>query len=460
MGPQNPTVRSNSYNIEIYQGPLLAPIHVMGVGGAYVASAEDTEGAAVNSASPAVRDPYSTSWFDYDVDLGISFPGAFASTDFDNHGDSAAPHAAASAFTALTVGGTLQFGGLGVAAIGDLQQFSLSNLTQTAPITMQVGRWKALGAYGLFGGQLVVGGGARIVTMQIQQSGAGNLLTMTGFGPEVGALLMPTGQRWRIGATGRMPVTGGIFGSENVTETGGLRKAGDFVLPGGVVQPWEIEAGLALQLGPRPINPGWGNPHDDEGELRGEIDRDRDKRSLRYGTELALLSPEGREARRREQAAEERALRSIEDEHLDEESQRLRKMRKARYTNWPREKILLLASVLMTGPSPGVAYSVEGFADQVNISPDRVGQVATFTPRMGMEGEPLQNRMLLRAGTYIEPSRYEAGSPRQHYTFGADVRLFPLTFWGLLPDADWKIGLFVDLAPRYQNAGIGIGNWH
>src|SRR6202030_4115654 len=121
---------------------------------------------------------------------------------------------------------------------------------------------------------------------------------------------------------------------------------------------------------------------------------------------LALLSPEGREQRRREQASEERALRSIEDEHLDEESDRLRKTRKSRYANWPREKILLLASVMMTGPSPGVAYSVEGFADQVSVPPDQVGQVPTFTPRLGMEGEPLQNRMLLRAGSYVEPSRY------------------------------------------------------
>jgi hypothetical protein len=40
------------------------------------------------------------------------------------------------------------------------------------------------------------------------------------------------------------------------------------------------------------------------------------------------------------------------------------------------------------------------------------------------------------------------------------VHLFPLTFWGLLPDADWKLGLFVDLAPRYTNWGFGLGNWH
>ena len=72
-------ITSNNYAIELYQGPVLAPIHVMGVAGAYVASAEGTEGGANNSAAPAVRDPFSTSWFDYDLGVGISFPGAFAS---------------------------------------------------------------------------------------------------------------------------------------------------------------------------------------------------------------------------------------------------------------------------------------------------------------------------------------------------------------------------------------------
>jgi hypothetical protein len=447
-----PCIRSGTgYDIEIYQGPLLAPIHVMGVGGAYVAMAEDTEGSAVNSASPAVRDPYSTTWFDYDLSVGISFPGAFASTDFDNHGDNAnlpANHASAGDFTDLTLGATMQFGGLGLAATGDLQQFSLTSQSASSSLTMQIGRWKALAAYGMLDGQLVVGSGARIVTMQILEQNAGTLLTMTGLSPEAGALVMPTGQPWRIGATFRAPVSGGVLGSGS--SVGGL------VLPTNIVEPWETELGIAYQLGPRPLNPGWENPRAQEAELRGEIERDRDKRALDYAIEMALTPPGERAAKRAEQQAQERALRAIEEEHLRETSADLRAARKARYANWPREKILLLASALVSGPS-GHAISVEGFLDQ---RLERVGQEPTVTPRLGIEGEPLRDRMQLRAGTYVEPSRYGGGSARQHFTFGADVRLFPLEFWGLLPEATWKVGLFIDLAPRYQNAGIGLGNWH
>jgi len=143
-----PKICSNHYAIELFQGPLLAPIHVTGLAGAYIASAEDIEGAAVNSAAPAVRDPYSTSWFDYDLGIGISFPGAFTNTDFDNHGDNAnlpANHASAGDFTDLTLGGQFQFGAFGVSVTGDLQQFQISAAGGPS-LTMQIGRWKALGA--------------------------------------------------------------------------------------------------------------------------------------------------------------------------------------------------------------------------------------------------------------------------------------------------------------------------
>jgi hypothetical protein len=451
-------IGTNAYAIELFQGPLLAPIHVTGVGGAYVASAEDTEGAAVNSAAPAVRDPYSTTWLDYDLSVGVSFPGAFSRTDFDNHGDFASvAHARAGDFLELNLGGTLQLGGFGVAATGDLQQFSLTTPAHGTPgLAMQIGRWKALGAYGLFHGQLALGWGARIVTMQIQQDNGRTLLTMTGFAPEVGALFLPTGRQWRIGATLRAPVRGNVFGSQNVVTHDGVRSAGTFVLPSNVVMPWEMELGVAYQLGPRPLNPGWQDPRAQEAWLRTRIGQDRAARARRNEQELSFLPLPLREARSGQLQAEEASLRAIEDEHLDAEIERLRRVRRARYDNWPREKILLLASVLFTGPSDD-AVSLEGFLDQ---RVETVGRAMSVTPRLGLEGEPLRDRMLLRVGTYVEPSRYEGGSPRQHFTFGGDVRLFPLDFWGLLSAADWKVAVVVDLAPRYTNAGIALGQWH
>jgi hypothetical protein len=437
---------------------LLAPIHVTGVGGAYVASAEDTEGSTVNAASPVVRDPYSIHWFDYDLSIGVSSPGAGAATDFDDHGDGV-QNSRAGDFVDLNFGGTLQFGEIGAAATGDLQQFSLNTSAGGTPgLTMQIGRWKALGAVGFFDGQLAVGGGVRILTMQIQQNQGPTLLTMTGLAPEVGALYMPTGLQWRLGAAARAPVNGAIFGGDHVTTdpTSKVERTGAFVLPNLVTMPWEVELGVAYQLGPRPLNPGWHNPHEQESWLRDRIDEDRAQRARRRAEELALLDKAARATRSIELDQQEAGLRAVEDERLAAEVNRLTGVEKARYANWPRERILLLASVLLTGPSAN-AVSVEDFLEQHT---EKVGTKLTATPRLGMEGEPLRDRMVLRIGTYVEPSRYEGADPRQHFTFGGDVRLFPLDFWGLLPETNWKIGFVVDVAPRYQNIGIGIGNWH
>jgi hypothetical protein len=407
----------------------------------------------VNAASPAVRDPYSITWFDYDISAGFSLPGFLSgsSTDFDNHGD-------AGSVPTLNVNNfvDVQFGGLGGAATGDLEQFNLTKSANGA-LTMQVGRWKALAAYGFLDGQLVIGAGARILTMQIQQKGGPTLLTVTGAGPEVGALLMPTGAQWRLGAAARSPVGGGISGGDNLSrDSNDVLKAGTFVLPSRVASPWEVDMGIAYQLGPRPLNPGWENPHEQEAWLRQRIADVRAERALLREAYLGSLAPDARLAQEPELDAEESRQRAVEDAQLQIEIKRLYDQRKARYDNWPREKILLLASVLMTGASSN-AVSLQGFLDQ---RVETVGKAITVTPRLGMEGEPLRDRLTLRVGTYVEPSRYEEGTPRQHFTFGGDVRLFPIDFWGLLPRANWKLGFVIDLAPRYENYGIGIGNWH
>jgi hypothetical protein len=401
-----------------------------------------------------VRDPYSVTWFDYDLSAGVSLPGFLSgqSTDFDNHGDSfpSTKGANVADFVDVNFGATLQFGGLGFAATGDLEQFSLTNNQA------RIGRWKVLGAYGFFDGQLVLGGGVRVLTMQLLQNAGPTLLTMTGAAPEVGALYMPTGFQWRLGAAARAAVSGGPFGGQNVTTEGGVEKAGTFVLPQAIALPWEVEVGGAYQLGPRPLNPGWENPHDQEAWMRRRIADQRAERALLNDAELAALPPDDRARRANELMDEESRVRAEEERELATLAKQLYDQRKARYENWPREKILLLASVLFSGPTSD-AVSLQSFLSQQVLT---AGRKMTVTPRLGMEGEPLRDRITVRVGTYVEPSRYEQGSPRQHFTFGGDVRLFPIDFWGLLPAANWKLAFMLDLAPRYENYGIGIGNWH
>jgi hypothetical protein len=71
-----------------------------------------------------------------------------------------------------------------------------------------------------------------------------------------------------------------------------------------------------------------------------------------------------------------------------------------------------------------------------------------------------------RFGSYYEPRRLKVSGPnitegvgRQHFTFGADLRVLTTTFWGLVPEITYTLQGSVDIAPRYESFSVGIGNW-
>ena len=66
----------------------------------------------------------------------------------------------------------------------------------------------------------------------------------------------------------------------------------------------------------------------------------------------------------------------------------------------------------------------------------------------------------MRAGTYLEPSRFEGIGYRVHGTVGADVRLFSWDFFGAVDEFTLRVGVSADVAERYLNAGFGVGLWH
>ena len=133
-----------------------------------------------------------------------------------------------------------------------------------------------------------------------------------------------------------------------------------------------------------------------------------------------------------------------------------RSQRRARYANWPREKLLFVASALITGPDSN-AIAVESFLEQGN---EPFGQHVTVMPRFGVESEPIIDWVRVRAGTYIEPSRFENGTARDHFTAGADFKLFPFDAFGLIDSTTLRASFAVDAAPRYFNWGLGLGIWH
>ena len=116
-----------------------------------------------------------------------------------------------------------------------------------------------------------------------------------------------------------------------------------------------------------------------------------------------------------------------------------------------RRYLLAALDLVVDGASPAGATGLEGLLAQ---ELDVAGQSATLSVRGGVESEVWSDRMILRTGAYLEPSRFDGGSARVHHTLGAEVRLFPLWRWQI------RAATTFDYARDYRNLLVGIGFWH
>jgi hypothetical protein len=434
-----------------------------------------------------VREPYSFDYFEWDVSAGIAFPGAYGDTDFSNRGERGIEKQiernrqlglqrrstveTTDRFLYLNGGLWGQIGNLGVTVTGDSLNYDVANPNETSPsLDVNITRIHLVAAYAFLNNQLCVGAGVRMAYVGISErdNPDASVISMLGFAPQVGLILKPEDQPFRVGLTARAGVSASPFRGittlihEEQTDGTTVERAGSFILPRRVVQPWEVEAGVAYQLGPRPLNPRWIDPKGHQAELLADIAERRKARAKFRSAEIAsmpIATPLDRAARLRkiaEAEAEETALRAEENTEIKNRDALLEEERRARYANWPREHVLLLASVLMTGPSTD-AVALEGFIEQRR---ELVGARATLAPKVGIEAETVPNLLKTRAGIYVEPSRFADGTARQHYTAGVDLRVFAWDVLGLFPGAEWRVSAFLDVAERYQNFGFGVGTWH
>jgi hypothetical protein len=88
------------------------------------------------------------------------------------------------------------------------------------------------------------------------------------------------------------------------------------------------------------------------------------------------------------------------------------------------------------------------------------GEYVSFGARVGVEGEPIAGYVKMRAGSYLEPSRFAGVGYRVHGTLGTDLRLFSWDLFGLVDEFTVRLGASADVAERYLNVGFGFGMWH
>jgi hypothetical protein len=433
LGAQGTPIQTSNYTLDLFQGPVLASSRVTGMGGAYAALADGAEGIPFNAAAASQRHPYSTTRTDWELTGGITFPASVASTDFDNNGHSGFGYRD---FVWATGGGFLQHDHWGFGGSVSLQNYSLGTPRQLAldgagvdDLTIRVFKVDAVASYGFLDDQLHVGGGLRGAVFNAVDTSHGEklLLGTYGIGAQGGVLWRPHHLPMRLGGTVRSPVIGTITSSPNVMRdpTTGDHAVGKFFLPSGVDLPWEAEWGVAVQLGPRPLNLPWA----DEDQLDDpEVEEER-----------RTIPPGAKEPARREPSYKA-----------------ARRILRRRYRAVPREKVLLSFAMLVTGPTRG-AVGVESMLTQVI---DRSGEKTSVTLRGGTEVEVVPNRLQLRAGSYMEPTRFRGSSARLHATTGFELRVVDWSLFGIFPeDNAFRVSGAVDISREYFGWSLGLGSW-
>jgi hypothetical protein len=235
-----------------------------------------------------------------------------------------------------------------------------------------------------------------------------------------------------------------------------------------------VQAGLAWQFGPRPLNHRYVNPHDVEEALRSQLMARRGARA-RQQVEREQLAERLSLAQER-MPPDERTMRGIADDEPSDarwwrdeaivrwreelsvrrEIERLAAQREQRAALLSRKYLLLSGEVILVGPTDH-AVGLESFLAQVRRSS---GRSTTLGVRAGIEGEPISHWLKMRAGTYLEPSRFEGVPYRLHGTAGFDVKLFTWDLFGLMEPFTFRFGPAADVAGRYLYVGLGIGIWH
>jgi hypothetical protein len=466
-----PSLEKDDFNIDLVVGPVLGGGNIIGLSGAFTALATGIEGAPWNAATYASRGLWNTDWFEWDV-TGSLVPGTVRNSDFDNNGESGFAY---DSFIYGTLGGGVQFGAFGVGALLNVQTYDISKEVMPGTridsrLTLVVGNYGV--GYALADGQFVVGAGGRTASLNITDPKSGqSLVDFGGTGPEAGVLLRLADQPWRLGFAARLPVE---------SEAAGTPVAAGFTLPERIHLPWEMQVGFAWQFGPRPLNRIWVNPNDVEQRLRTQMlarrrtrteDQQRAEafdarmRSVQQSgppTIADLESPdsapsdEGGAPRDPEFWKQEDKRRWDEEREMLAEVERLRIERERSVLALPRRHLLISTETILVGTSDN-AVGLESFLLQARQDS---GKRVTVGVRLGIEGEPIANWVKMRAGTYLEPSRFAGVSYRTHGTLGTDVKLFTWDLFELVEPFTVCIGGSADVAERYLNLGIGLGLWH
>jgi uncharacterized protein YifE (UPF0438 family) len=473
LGPDGAPITTSDFAIDVFGGPVLGGTRMTGLGGAYSAIAEGVDGNQLNPATPAVRPFYSVSPVDYWFGFGFTLP-ALSELDYFNTGERDPEARLPSKFVYVTPAANLQWRTVGIGLSLELQQYALPAPTEGGKIITRLATSHFQLANGFFDGDLVIGLGARNVSLSVSDESCEGkaffeclktevrrrkyAFASSGLGPEFGILLKPAGLPFRAGAAFRSQVdTRPRLGGADYASASGdviIQANGEaFYVPRSVSVPWDLNLGFAYQFG-RPFNARWRMPQDIAAPVLAELERE--KRALEAARDRELVGVSG--ARERE-AVEARffSLLARNERQREYELERAYLVIQQEFADWKRFYVLLTGSLLISGSVPA-AVGIEAFFEQTVV---RSGNEPSYSPHFGLESEAVPDVLKLRTGGYIEPPRSTGSSARGHVTIGGDLRLTGFDVFGFWPsDYVWAISAFADMAPRYATFGFAIGGWY
>jgi hypothetical protein len=397
--PATALAQSESSSVDTARGVITGSTRRIGLGGAFVSLADDSEGVAINPASVALRLPHSWNTWDYGLGVDFSIGAWLPANDLYNRGSGEEDGQSSVLFGSLAA--VLYAGDFGAGFAAEAQRNAASRAEQgvSRDLAANFGMVHSNLGYGFFDQQLLVGAGARFVGMSFDRSSASGTLSTAGVGYELGAIVKPAAARYRVAAAYKSPISATVS-SEASNDT--------------VHVPWELALGFAYQFGPRALNPRFVS--------KSEVAR------RKYGPKPSKAELDATER------------------ELFEDYQR-------------RQRFYLLVSTeLSLVEGDGERRGVERlWTDASSVS----GSRPVIVPRVGVESEVAPHVLRLRAGSYYEPERIDLGPARVHGTGGLDVRLFRWDVFGLVKPFDWwQLSLAADAARSYLNTSFSIGFWH
>jgi hypothetical protein len=471
LGPDGAPITTSDYTIDLTRGVVVSSSRVIGLSGAATSLAQGVEGGLQNPSAVAYRGAQWPDWYDYWLALGLTYP--FESGDFYNSGRVAgsSDQIDENSTFFLIPGFYWQMWNFGIGLTIDAQFIKLRSSADPMSgsqdtLRLRFTTFHIQAGYGFIDGQLIIGAGLRILRQRSYVSANltsdGDLYQTLGLGAEVGLMFKPHRKRWSLGGSLFPQMSTGLRNRGSVMQTPeGDIVVGDFYLPRDTRIPTNGSVGFSYQFGPRPSNPPWISA---EKLAAAELGRfDRRKAELKEDEQEAIAETKARGGPDVEiciRAVEQRyAKKYAELKQARKEMKKLawEQLRKQYRWGWPRRYYLLTADLWINGRVAN-GVGVESFLFQ---TVQRSGQKVTVSPRLGFETEVWPTRMKLRAGTYLEPTRFAQSKPRAHGTFGFDVSLFKWNVFGLWPDDyRWQVTAAFDFARAYGSFSFGIGGWY